>query len=237
MWIMNQQKKQQKDRQKNEIIPIVTPQDEVIATANKYEAHRYPVQRHRAVSVWMWTPQGNVLLQQRSSEKIVGAGWWANTVCGNVWQNESYEACAVRRLEAELGYTATPDALEMQRKFEYRAYCNQTYGEHEIDQVFVLPVALETVVNAQLHFAESEVAQVQWVSWDELKTTVDHAVAEQGYYTSQASLEASWNELAENMRPLAVTVAGIPLILAPWTTMMIAENLISIPQGESVPKV
>lgn len=205
-----------------ELISLVTIQDVEIGVADKFEAHRYPAQLHRAISVWIQNNQDEVLLQKRSDQKIVGAGWWANTVCGNVWHGESYEACAVRRLQHELGIGIDASLLKKQKKFEYKAYCNEVYGEHEMDQLFVMQ-NLEASVRAN----PAEVAETLWVPWDELLVTVKHAVAEGGYYTTKQSVAASWNELAENMVPLSIVVKNTPMLLAPWTVMMIAEDIVS----------
>lgn len=207
----------------SEKIILVTADDVQIGTEDKFRAHRYPVQRHRAISVWLQNGNGEVLFQKRSDKKIVGAGWWANTVCGNVWDGESYEACAVRRLQHELGVHIEEAALHKQIKFEYKSYCNEQYGEHEIDQIFVVHV--DEVV---LQLNPDEVAETAWVAWDEVCTKVKFLVAEQGYYTAEQSVLASWNELIENMEPLRVTVGQVELLLAPWTVMMIAEDMVSL---------
>lgn len=205
----------------SEEICIVTAEDVQIDAEDKFEAHHYPVKRHRAISVWLRNNRGEILFQKRSVNKIVGAGWWANTVCGNVWNGETYEACALRRLDRELGIQLEPKLLQKQKKFEYKAYCNEKYGEHEIDQIFVVDANVVTV-----HPNSEEVAEVAWVSCDELYTKVKFHVEEHGYYTAEQSVAATWNELAENMEPLRVFVGEVELFLAPWTVMMIAEDMV-----------
>ena len=205
-----------------ELISIVSSADVQTGVADKLQAHKYPVQRHRAISVWIRNNQGEVLLQKRSKSKIIGADWWANTVCGNVWNDESYEACALRRLHVELGLQCTEADLQKGARFEYRAYCNETYGEHEVDQIFFIEnVAVQPIPNP------AEVSEIAWVDWEELRSRVLFLVSEQGYYSAEASLAASWNELAENMQPLEVTVGTYQLTLAPWTVMMITGDLVS----------
>ena len=81
------------------------------------------------------------MIQQRSNKKIVGAGQWANTCCGNVWPGESYEDCAYRRLAAELGITQTDlrqsGGLQDVFTFRYQVKCNEQFSENEMDHVFV----------------------------------------------------------------------------------------------------
>ncbi|MDQ5950941.1 MAG: isopentenyl-diphosphate Delta-isomerase, partial [Patescibacteria group bacterium] len=65
-------------------VTLITEQDEVIGTMDKIEAHRGDGKLHRASSVFLFkkSEDGEVelLVQQRSDKKIVGAGQWANTV-------------------------------------------------------------------------------------------------------------------------------------------------------------
>ncbi|HZZ98960.1 MAG TPA: NUDIX domain-containing protein, partial [Candidatus Saccharimonadia bacterium] len=86
-------------------ITLVNARDEVIGNTDVLSTHRGDGKRHRAVSVFLFNKRGEVLLQQRSKKKIVGAMQWANTCCGNVHVGETREECAYRRLREELGIT------------------------------------------------------------------------------------------------------------------------------------
>lgn len=205
----------------SEQIQLVSADDVEIGTEDKFVAHQYPVKRHRAISVWLKNKQNEVLLQQRSHTKIVGAGWWANTVCGNVWAGETYEECAVRRLKDELGIELSKEELVAGAKFEYRAYCNEKYGEHEIDQIFTASVE-EVVVTPNT----AEVIDTLWVDIEDLRGRVVYEVSERGYYSAKQSLLASWNELVENMHPLNLMISGKEVQVTPWTVMMLMEGLV-----------
>lgn len=142
-------------------VTLVTEDDVVIGALDKYEAHRVPAQLHRAVSVFLFRTgsQGpELLIQQRSSAKIVGALQWANTACGNVWPGEAYEQCATRRLKNELGISRT--SLQDLYTLRYAAPCNEQYAENEIDHVFV------GWYNGLVSLHPDEVAAVEWVAWD-----------------------------------------------------------------------
>lgn len=153
-----------------DLVTLVTPDDLVIGSMDKLEAHRGIGKLHRAISVFLFreNPDGEVelLIQQRSVKKIVGALQWANTVCGNVWPGESYEACALRRLEAELGITndeqGRPIVLHPVEKFQYQVKCNDEFSENEIDQVFMGWFAGVVMPNPD------EVATTEWVSWEKV---------------------------------------------------------------------
>src|SRR5579859_6686265 len=143
-------------------VVLVNEHDEVIGEMDKFAAHRHPAKLHRAISVWLVNSQGQVLLQQRSAEKIVGAGWWGNTVCGNVWPRESYEACARRRLEVELGIVKGYELSKL-FTFHYQAYANEMYGEHEIDTVF------SGVYDGEVKPNPAEASAFVWIDIAELK--------------------------------------------------------------------
>lgn len=154
----------------NDQVTLVNSADEVLGFMDKIEAHRGEAQLHRAISVYLFRKNSTtgvveLLVQQRSSKKIVGAYQWANTVCGNVWPNESYIACAYRRLDFELGITATEDTLSLQElvKFEYQVRCNEEFSEHELDQAFAGWYEGATAANPD------EVQETEWVDWDSVQ--------------------------------------------------------------------
>lgn len=146
-------------------VTLITPDDQVIGSMDKIEAHRKPGKLHRAISVYLFRNKQNpeLLIQKRSSEKIVGANHWANSACGNVWPNESYEDCAYRRLSYELGIDRNEVMLSEIYKFEYYADCNEEFCERELDHVFVGWYEKEP------DFHQKEVSEVSWISWEACK--------------------------------------------------------------------
>jgi isopentenyl-diphosphate delta-isomerase len=151
-------------------VTLVTPDDVVIGTMDKIEAHRGEGKLHRAISVFLFrknqTDEIELLIQQRSKKKIVGALQWANTVCGNVWPDESYEECAHRRLKNELGITQDTNGesivLHPVEKFQYQVRCNDEFSENEVDQVFMGWFDGTVVPNPE------EVTVTEWVSWEKV---------------------------------------------------------------------
>lgn len=144
-------------------VTLVTPEDEVVGSMDKRAAHRIPAQLHRAISVFLFRKNNNeveLLMQQRSEEKIVGAGQWANTVCGNVWPGETYEACAQRRLLAELQIVAP--VLTDIGTYRYHVQCNDEYEEHELDHFFA------GWFDGDPNPVAAEVAHTAWVPWEQV---------------------------------------------------------------------
>lgn len=148
---------------------LVDDQDNQIGVMDKIEAHRGEAKLHRAISVYLFNDQGELLLQQRSPQKIVGANQWANTCCGNLWPGESYEECAQRRLKAELGIEGVE--LTPVHKFKYAVRCNDEFGEHEMDQVFV------GKFNGQVKGEPDEISDWRWANFDQLQVVTDSSYA------------------------------------------------------------
>lgn len=154
-----------------DLVTLVDEQDAVIGSMDKIEAHRGKGTLHRAVSVFLFrqnpeTHELELLVQQRSDTKIVGAGQWANTVCGNVWPEESYEACARRRLAFELGITEQTTLIDV-HTFRYQVQCNDAFSENEIDHIFVGWYDGEVKPNPD------EVRAVKWMSWEAARSIAD----------------------------------------------------------------
>lgn len=148
-----------------DLVTLVDEQDRVVGELDKYEAHRYPTRLHRAISVYLFRKAAGgeveVLVQQRSGQKIVGAGQWANTCCGNVWPGESYLECAKRRLTFELGITTA--TIQDIVTFRYEVKCNDEFGENEIDHVFAGWYDGPVVPNPE------EVSNSKWVPWSQFR--------------------------------------------------------------------
>jgi len=143
---------------------LVSDLDEVIGEMEKYQAHRTGV-LHRAISVYLLRRNqdgvAEILIQKRSEHKIVGAGEWANTACGNVRPGERYVDCAVRRLREELGIEVAESSLHPLLKFQYSVQCNQEFAEHEMDQVFV-----GWYHDSEPQLNSIEVSKTEWVDWN-----------------------------------------------------------------------
>jgi len=182
-------------------VTLVDEKDQVIAAADKLEAHQGLGKLHRAISVYLFrkTTSGiQILIQQRSQKKIVGSLEWANTVCGNVWPDENYLSCANRRLQVELGITKVE--LEAVEKFRYQIQCNSQFSENEIDQIFAGWYDGEVKPNPD------EVKSFVWVDWQRLCDCFAKGVKQE-----YGQVEIN---LAINGRETNIT-------LAPWLVVML----------------
>lgn len=120
-------------RHARERVVLVDDQDRRIGTADKLEAHRNP-RLHRAFSVFVVNPSGELLLQRRARGKYHSGGLWSNTCCGHPRPGEDTGEAAHRRLREEMGIDCP---LARAFSFTYRAKLEGGMEEHELDHVFV----------------------------------------------------------------------------------------------------
>ncbi|MCZ7634715.1 MAG: NUDIX domain-containing protein [Verrucomicrobia bacterium] len=85
-----------------ELFDVVDDRDEVIARRPRREVHRLGL-KHRAVHVLVFNRRGDLFLQKRSLTKDCFPGTWDSSASGHLAPGESYDACAVREVEEELG--------------------------------------------------------------------------------------------------------------------------------------
>ncbi len=117
-----------------EYVVLVDEADNAIGEMEKLQAHLNGGTRHRAISVFVYNSNGQLLLQKRAAEKYHSANLWTNTCCGHPRPGETTEAAAARRLKEEMGLSAI---LRPVFTFEYKAELNGGLTEYEIDHVYV----------------------------------------------------------------------------------------------------
>ena len=158
-----------------EAIIKVSEQDEPLGSISKIEAHRGAGAFHRAFSVLLFNTKGEMLLQQRSGEKVTFPHVWANACCSHpLYSPEELDEAnamgvkraALRKLEQELGIdpsTVSTDDMTFMTKMRYAARMNQEWIEREVDHILVMCADVELAVNP------NEVADVMWVNQETLE--------------------------------------------------------------------
>jgi isopentenyl-diphosphate Delta-isomerase len=116
-----------------EYVVLVDEKDNAVGIAEKLAAHR-DAARHRAVSVFLFCNDGQMLLQRRAVSKYHSGGLWSNACCGHPRPGETPVAAGARRLREEMGLACT---LVPAFGFTYRADLGGGLTEHEYDHVFV----------------------------------------------------------------------------------------------------
>jgi isopentenyl-diphosphate delta-isomerase len=90
----------------DELLDLVNEQDDVIGSVWKSEAHQNPKLIHREIAIAVFNDRGEVLLQQRSLNKVNGPGMWIVSASGHVGKSEEPAKAAQRELEEEVGLKA-----------------------------------------------------------------------------------------------------------------------------------
>ena len=152
-----------KDPSAQDALILVDSQDRRIGSQTKAECHRHPLPLHRAFSVFLFDQGGRMLITQRSKKKTTWPGFWSNACCSHPREGEPTEEAAHRRLGEELGISAE---LRFLFKFEYQADYDATWGEHELDHVFV------GRYDGPLRPDGDEVEEAKFIDVEELKRDV-----------------------------------------------------------------
>lgn len=144
----------------DEPLILVNEQDEAVGHALKWDCHQGEGVLHRAFSIFVFNRRGELLLQQRSDQKLLWPLVWSNTCCSHPRRGETMEQATVRRLREELGFE-TP--LEYRFKFSYHARWRDVGSERELCYVYLGRHDGDPVVNP------NEIAAWRWIAAEDLE--------------------------------------------------------------------
>lgn len=108
-----------------EYFDVVDENDQVIGPGPRSEVHRMKL-LHRAVHVFLFRPDGHLLIHRRSAKKEEFPSVWTSSCSGHVSSGEIYDDAAPRELFEELRIQAPVKRL---RKF---AACEATSFEFTV---------------------------------------------------------------------------------------------------------
>ena len=187
-----------------EAVIAVAEDDTVIGPMSKLEAHQGAGHYHRAFSVLLFNTKGEMLLQQRSSDKVTFPNVWANACCSHPLHSPEelelenamgVKRAAVRKLEQELGIdpaqVSTDDMVYM-TKMRYSARMNEEWIERELDHIIVMCADVEINPNP------NEVANTLWVDHEKMEAMLleeraaHHAIAPWFRCIAARIMKPSW---------------------------------------------
>lgn len=169
-----------------EQVILVDDNDVEKGVMEKMQAHREGV-LHRAFSVFIFNPKGEMLLQQRAINKYHSGGLWTNTCCSHPRPGEDITDAAKRRLFEEMGIET---AIKKLFQFKYHVKLGSGLEEHELDHVFVGEYDGPVILNLE------EVKAIQYISMQELRDQLKTEPAKFTSWFQQAfpRIDAWWKE-------------------------------------------
>lgn len=134
---------------------LVDSQDREVGRLDKSACHDGEGVLHRAFSLFVFNPRGELLLQRRAAGKRLWPSYWSNSCCSHPRAGERMDQAVERRLYQELGLVAT---LSYVYKFEYVAAYGDLGTEHELCWVYVGRTDDEPVINT------TEIDEWRWIA-------------------------------------------------------------------------
>ncbi|OIQ30291.1 MAG: hydrolase [Bacteroidetes bacterium MedPE-SWsnd-G2] len=137
----------------------------------KSEIHKKGI-FHPTVHIWLYTKNGEVLLQQRAKSKLICPNLWDVSAAGHIAFGESLIEGGLRELEEEIGVALTPNNL-----FKIGINkCMQTYDNGIIDNEFHHVYIAEFNSDiSKLQLQEEEVQAVKLVTIPEFKSLLENS--------------------------------------------------------------
>lgn len=137
-----------------ELFDVVDENNNVIDVKPRSEVHRLGL-RHRAVHIFVFRPDGRILIHLRTASKVEFPSVWTSSASGHVASGEDADECAVRELQEELGVDA-----ELQFCFEVDA-CPDTCME--------FTRLYQTESDAVIRPDPAEIAEIEWLTIEEVE--------------------------------------------------------------------
>ena len=122
------------EEKNKDLLILVDESDKASGFKSKSECHEGNGTLHRAFSVFIFNPLGQLLIQKRSSNKELWDLHWSNSCCSHPQKNQQMEVAVKRRLKEELGIECPVHYLY---KFTYHAKYKDLGSEHELCHVYV----------------------------------------------------------------------------------------------------
>jgi isopentenyldiphosphate isomerase len=153
---------------KEEFLEVYSPEGTKTGQKkSKSEIHRKGL-FHSTVHVWIFTDEGNILIQKRSKKKELNPGVWDVSVAGHVKFNENIKKAAKRETLEETGINInTKDLLKIG---VYRSInIHPTAIDKEFFHTYILKIDKNSI---NLGFKNNEVDDLKFISIEEMESLI-----------------------------------------------------------------
>ena len=144
-----------------ELFDIVDDEDQVIGLETRSTAHRIGLQ-HRGAHVFLFTPDGKLLVQKRSADRAASPSALDCSVSEHVKAGESYLEAAIRGMKEEMGV----EGIDISPLVRFRM--NYGVNDNEISVLYK-----GTVDPAKVRFDPIEIEEINYHSLDELQEMIN----------------------------------------------------------------
>lgn len=160
----------------SERVILLDENNNEIGTEEKMNAHREG-KLHRAFSIFVFNPKGEMLIHKRAKGKYHCEGLWTNTCCSHPRPGEITEEAVHRRLKEEMGLDCNLNEIF---SFTYKIKFDNGLFEHEHDHVFT------GVFDGEPKPDPEEVEEWKWVSTKELLNDIKENPGKYTYWFKEA---------------------------------------------------
>ena len=153
---------------KEEFLEVYSPEGTKTGQKkSKSEIHRKGL-FHSTVHVWIFTEEGNILIQKRSKKKELNPGVWDVSVAGHIKFNENIKKAAKRETLEETGVTInTKDLLKIG---VYRSInIHPTAIDKEFFHTYILKIDKNSI---NLDYKNNEVDDLKFISIEEMESLI-----------------------------------------------------------------
>ena len=153
---------------KEEFLEVYSPEGTKTGQKkSKSEIHRKGL-FHSTVHIWIFTEEGNILIQKRSKKKELNPGVWDVSVAGHIKFNENIKKAAKRETLEETGINInTKDLLKIG---VYRSInIHPTAIDKEFFHTYILKIDKNSI---NLDFKNNEVDDLKFISIEEMESLI-----------------------------------------------------------------
>ena len=153
---------------KEEFLEIYSPEGTKTGQKkSKSEIHRKGL-FHSTVHVWIFTDEGNILIQKRSKKKELNPGVWDVSVAGHIKFNENIKKAAKRETLEETGINI--NKKDLLKIGVYRSInIHPTAIDKEFFHTYILKVDKNSI---NLDFKNNEVDDLKLISIEEMESLI-----------------------------------------------------------------